>query len=347
MTRNGHQPAACRYLANVFRNLLPVLLVLVCSQFDPQLALGNQQGDQQEGAAVEKDQQGPEEKGIEDHTNELFDRLSRAFSGDLNAWGELAMVYLVPALAALAILIIGYAIAARIGRAIGNQVTKRVDVTLGKFSEKVLKFAIFIVILLGVLGFFGFDVTSIAALLAAAGFAIGMALQGTLSNFASGIMILVFRPFKVGDVIDAGGASGKVHEISLFTTSLNTPDNRHLIVPNNEIFGSMIENKTAYKTRRVDVAVGVDYSADIQTVRDVLLSAAKRTENVHEDPEPVAVLSDLGDSAVNWVVRAWCDTDDYWSVKEQITEAIKYKLDASNIGIPYQTFDVNVKKEAA
>lgn len=347
MTRNVHQTAACGHLAIIFRSLLPFLLVLVGFQFYPQFALANQQGEQQDGAPAENEQQGSEEKGVEHHTNELVDRLSRAFSGDLKAWGELAMVYLVPALAALAILIIGYAIAARIGRTIGNQVTKRIDVTLGKFSAKIAKFAIFIVILLGVLGYFGFDVTSIAAVLAAAGFAIGMALQGTLSNFASGIMILVFRPFKVGDVIDAGGASGKVHEISLFTTSLNTPDNRHLIVPNNEIFGSMIENKTAYKTRRVDVAVGVEYSADIQTVRDVLLSAAKRTENVHEDPEPVAVLSDLGDSAVNWVVRAWCDTDDYWTVKEQMTEAIKYKLDASNIGIPYQTFDVNVKKDAA
>ena len=325
----------------IARIVLALMLVLSMPVFTNASAFAQQQDESGTEESAEQ-----ETKSLEDHTVELGDTISRAVTGDVDALVDLAIRYIVPALVALLILIVGYFVAAYFGRLIGAQVTKRVDITLGKFSAKVIKFALFIVILLGVLGYFGFDVTSVAAILAAAGFAIGMALQGTLSNFASGIMILVFRPFKVGDTITAGGSSGKVHEISLFTTSINTFDNRHLIIPNNAIFGSTIENQTAYPTRRVDVTVGVDYSADIQTVRDILLSAAKRTENIHEDPAPAAVLSGLGDSAVNWVVRAWCDTKNYWSVKEQLTEAIKYKLDASNIGIPYQTFDVNVRNSS-
>lgn len=276
---------------------------------------------------------------------EFTDTVLRASRGDTAAWLEIAMRFLVPAIIALVVLVIGYFVSAYVGRFVGDHVSKRVDLTLGQFAAKAIRVILFIVVLIGVLGYFGVDVTSVAALLAAAGFTVGMALQGTLSNFAAGIIILVFRPYKIGDWIVAAGSSGKVVEIALFTTNLTTADNRKLIVPNSEIFGSTIENVTALPIRRVDVSVGVQYRADIQTTREVLLSAAKRTENVLESPEPVAVLTELGSSSLNWAVRVWCNSDDFWTVKEQLTEAIKYKLDAANIGIPYPTMDLNVTNQ--
>jgi small conductance mechanosensitive channel len=178
--------------------------------------------------------------------------------------------------------------------------------------------------------------------LAAAGFAVGLALQGTLANFSAGVMLLIFRPFKAGDVIDVAGVKGKVQEISLFTTELDTPDNRRLIVPNGSIFGSTIENVTFHPIRRVDVAVGTDYPADLNATRKVLEDAAASVQPQADGKEPQVYLSELGDSSIAWSVRVWTSTEDYWGVKEELTQKVKDALDEAGIGIPYPQMDVHM-----
>ena len=218
----------------------------------------------------------------------------------------------------------------------------RIDITLGKFFAKVARWAVLVMAVLACLGVFGVNTTSFAAVLAAAGFAVGMALQGSLSNFASGVMLLIFRPFKVGDVVCVSGQTGKVDEIGLFTTTLDTADNRRLILPNGSVFGTPIENITHHDTRRVAVAVGVSYEADIDQTRSVLHSAAMGVPDHLEDPPPQIALMELGASSVDWQVRIWCKSSDYWAVREATTRAVKLALDGAGIGIPYPQMDVHV-----
>ena len=155
-------------------------------------------------------------------------------------------------------------------------------------------------------------------------------------------MLLIFRPFKVNDMVEVGGTRGKVHEIQLFTTVLDTPDNRRITVPNGNIFSDTIENETFHDTRRVDVAVGTDYPADLDETRAVLLRAANSVKGRLTDKEPVAYLDSLGDSCINWSVRVWAKTEDYWTVKDRLTLAVKNSLDEAGIGIPYPQMDVHV-----
>lgn len=266
-----------------------------------------------------------------------------AIKGDKDALIELGTRYLLPAIVALLAITIGYMIASFVGRVVGTALAQRVDLTLGKFLGKTIKNATLVLVGLGVLGYFGVDVTSFAAILAATGFAIGMALQGTLSNFAAGVMLLVFRPFKVGDYIIVEGSQGSVEEIDLFTTKMNSLDNRHLIVPNSQIFGSTIENVTRNSCRRVEVNVGVDYSADLRMTRQVLSAVVRNLEGAIAAPAPDAYLMDLGDSAVNWQVRVWCHPSSYWEVRQRLTEATKAALDVAQIGIPFPQMDLHFK----
>lgn len=265
-----------------------------------------------------------------------------ALAGDQQAMLQLATQYLLPAAIALLTLIIGYMIASFIGRVVGIAVARKVDLTLGKFLSKMVKNTIMLLVFLGALGFFGVDVTSFAAILAAGGFAIGMALQGTLSNFAAGVMLLVFRPFKVGDYIKLADTEGTVDEIDLFTTRLNSLDNRHLILPNNSVFGSAIENVSHNEFRRADVDVGVSYDADLAMTRRVLEQAISRVAGAVAHPPPQVYLVDLGDSAVNWQVRVWCRPDVYWEVRERAVAASKQALDAAGISIPYPQLDLHL-----
>ena len=216
------------------------------------------------------------------------------------------------------------------------------DPTLVRFFPSVARYLVLIVGGIAVLSVFGISVASLAAVLAAGAFAIGLALQGTLAHFASGVMLLLFRPFSVGDKVSAAGITGKVVEIGLFTTLFDTPDNRRIIVPNGSIFGSTIENATHHETRRVDVAVGTDYGTDLAETRTVLLEAAETTEGGLSEPQPVAYLSELGDSSISWSVRVWANTEDYWDVRERLTQRVKDALDEREIGIPYPQMDVHV-----
>ena len=188
---------------------------------------------------------------------------------------------------------------------------------------------------LAALAKFGIQTASFVAILGAAGFAIGFALQGSLSNFAAGVLILVLRPFKVGDYIDGAGVAGTVKEIKLFTTVLATPDNIKIMVPNGKLFGDTIKNISAFDTRRVDIVIGIGYTSDIQKAYDVLMDLMNEDTRVLSDPPANVAVSELADSSVNFVVRPWVKKEDYWGVKFDLTRRIKEAFDENGIEIPF------------
>ncbi len=260
----------------------------------------------------------------------------------LEAYGPRLIDYAVNAVGVLVLLFIAWMVSAWARRVTQRGLTRAgVDETLTKFFGNVARYVVLVAAVLMALSVFGIETTSFAAVLAAAGFAVGMALQGTLGNFSAGVMLLTFRPFKVGDIVSVGGVTGKVNEIELFTTTLDTPDNRRFIVPNGTVFGSTIENLTYHPVRRIDVAVGTDYGADLARVRTVLEGVAAQ-QNAVDDQEPQVILLGLGDSSIDWQVRAWADTDDYWAAFDALTHAVKDALDAEGIGIPFPQRDVHI-----
>ena len=220
------------------------------------------------------------------------------------------------------------------------------DPTLSRFFSTLARYVIITLSVIGCLGVFGIQTASFAAILAAMGLAIGLAFQNTLSNFAAGVMLLVFRPFKVRDAIIVSGVVGTVEEIELFTTELTTLDNRKIIIPNGLIFSSVIENITGREQRRCDVDVGVVYSADIDETRRVLEKALESIELKAESPPSVVFLKGLGDSSVDWQLRVWCKTADYWAAHEAAVRAAKYALDEAGIGIPFPQMDVHLDPPA-
>jgi small conductance mechanosensitive channel len=251
---------------------------------------------------------------------------------------------------ALLMIIVTYFVARLIARWVSTAMCKRVDLTLGKFAGKFTFYSIFTVAGLAILQTAGVSITSFAAIMAAAGFAIGLAFQGTLSNFAAGILLLVFRPFKVGDVVSAAGVMGTVNEIDLFTTIFDTPDNRRLIVPNSSISGAIIENISFHKERRVDVTVGVAYSSSLDETRAVLLaSVEKLTDMLVQGPDRgyQIILSNLGASSVDWTVRFWTASSNFFTVKEALTTEIKRQLDANRIEIPFPQMQLHISDSAA
>ncbi len=217
-----------------------------------------------------------------------------------------------------------------------------VEETLARFLSNLARYAVLIAGGVAILGTIGVETASFAALIAAVGFAIGMAMSGMLGNVAAGVMLLFFRPFKVGDVVNAGGTTGKIFEIGLFTTTFDTPDNRRIIVPNGSVFGGTIENISHHDTRRVAVAVGTDYGADIDKAREVMLAAAKACTGVLPDPDAAVVLTGLGGSSIDWSVRVWCNSADFWAVSDQLTRDVKYALDNAGIGIPFPQMDIHI-----
>ena len=254
--------------------------------------------------------------------------------------------YAIPGVKAVLVLMIAFFVAKLIARLASVPICQRVDETLGRFVAKLIFYAIMTFAVLGVLGMFGVSVASFAAVVAAAGFAIGLAFQGSLSNFAAGVLLLVFRPFKVGDVVCAAGLTATVTEIDLFHTVFDTFDNRRVIVPNSVISAGTIENISHHGQRRVNVDVGVDYAADIDHTREVLMAAAASLSEYlidTEDRGASAKVSGLGDCSVNWSVRFWTTADDFGTVKEKLCIAIKQHLDRAGIDIPYPRMDVQLK----
>lgn len=287
-----------------------------------------------------------EENALENAVAEVTDSAGRALRGDTDAMWRLFEDYGLPVVWAVIILIITLIVGKIVARMAGGAMDRaKIDATLSRFFSKLAYYAVLVIGLTFALSVFGINITTFAAVLAAAGFAIGMALSGTLSNFAAGVMLLIFRPFRVGDVVSAAGITAKVNEIELFTTTFDTPDNRRIIIPNGAIYGGIIENITMHTERRVDVNVGVEYAADIDKTRQVLSQAAESLSDKMIQGEGrgyAVVLLDLGDSSVNWVVRFWCDKADFWAVKEQLTRAVKQHLDQAGLGIPFPQMDVHL-----
>ena len=218
---------------------------------------------------------------------------------------------------------------------------KGMDETLIKFLENIVYYALMIVVLLTALGKLGVETTSFLAILGAAGLAIGLALKDSLGNFASGVMIIMFKPFKVGDAVTAAGVTGTVSEVGIFNSIFTTPDNQKIIIPNGAITSGSITNINANDTRRIDLVVGIGYEDDIKKTKDVLNDIISSHEKVLLDKGITVAVSELADSSVNFVVRAWVNTPDYWEVKFALTETIKLRFDEEGISIPFPQQDVH------
>jgi len=225
-----------------------------------------------------------------------------------------------------------------IERALGRA---KFDLTLTKFLANLARYAILVFAVVGCLGVFGVQTASFAAVIGAAGLTIGLAMQGSLANIAAGIMLLIFRPFRVGDVILAQGQVGKVDEIELFFTRIDTLDNRRLIIPNSALFGATLENITFHPQRRADIPVGVAYDADIDATRKALEHAITLIPGVLKDPAPTVFLKGFGASSVDWEVRVWAPASDFGAVRQAAVRAIKIALDEAGISIPFPQMDVH------
>ncbi len=222
----------------------------------------------------------------------------------------------------------------------------RFDVTLSKFFSSSVRWAVLLMGALAAMSVFGISTTSFAGVLAGMGVGIALAFSGTLGSFSAGVMLLVFRPFKVGDFVSVAGETVTVDEVGIFTTTLNTPDNRRIILPNSNVFGSTIENMSHHPIRRADVSVGADYSASIDRTREVLEAAARDVPGRLRDKDPQVVLVELGGSSVDWQVRVWAEKANLLAVKEATIRAVKLAMDEAGIGIPFPQMDVHVDHPA-
>ena len=245
---------------------------------------------------------------------------------------------------ALIILLVGRWLAKFISQWIERVLIKsRVDKTLAKFAKNLSNMVLLIFVLIAAMARLGVETAQFAIVLGAAGLAIGLALQGSLSNFASGFLMIIFRPFKVGDFIEAAGVKGTVIEIQLFNTIINTPDNIRAIIPNAQITGGNVLNYTTNGTRRVDLVIGVSYGDDLKKARTIIEGVLAQDERVLQDPKPNVAVFELGDSSVNFVVRPWVKSVDYWDAYFDITSKVKLALDENGISIPYPQRDVHLK----
>jgi len=219
---------------------------------------------------------------------------------------------------------------------------RKMDETLVNFICSILRWVLLLFVTIAALSQLGVDTTSLVALLGAAGLAIGLSLQGSLANLAAGVMLIIFKPFKKGDFVDAGGAMGTVDSISIFTTIMTTPDNKEIIVPNGAIIGGNITNFSARPTRRVDMVFGVSYGDDLRKARRILEEIIAADSRVLAEPAPVITVGELADSSVNFLVRPWVNAADYWAVLWDTTEAVKLRFDEEGISIPFPQMDVHV-----
>jgi small conductance mechanosensitive channel len=256
---------------------------------------------------------------------------------------DLAAAYALKAVGALLIFLIGKMVAKALGKVTNRAMSKYgVDETLTKFISSSVYFALLVVVIMAALGQIGIETTSFLALLGAAGLAVGLALKDTLSNVGAAVVILIFRPFKVGDFVEAGGATGTVDSISLFTTTISPVDNRTIIVPNAAITAGNIVNFSKKPVRRMDHAVGIGYDDDIKKAKEVMYGVIRNDPRTLEDPAPLVAVTELGDNSVNFTVRAWAKSEEYWDAYFAIIEEIKLALDANGISIPYPQMDVHL-----
>ncbi|MEP3246645.1 MAG: mechanosensitive ion channel domain-containing protein [Sneathiella sp.] len=254
--------------------------------------------------------------------------------------------YGLDVIGAIIILIIGNMISKRVPKTVAKMLNKRgVDPTVVNFLGSLTRMSILVITMLLVLAQFGVQTASLIAVLGAAGLAIGLALQGTLSNVAGGVMLLFFRPLRVGDYVEAGGHGGTVKAVNLFTTELATPDNVQIILPNASVWGGAIKNFSFHDTRRVDLVMGIAYEDDMDKAISVMNALIEAETRSLKDPAPMIAVAELADSSVNFTVRMWCNSADYWGLKFDMTKAMKEAFDKEGISIPFPQRVVHMVKE--
>jgi small conductance mechanosensitive channel len=247
---------------------------------------------------------------------------------------------------AIVLLIVGRMVAGAIRRGVRRMMERsEADATLVPFVSSLVYYLVIAFVVIAVLGLFGIPTASFVAVLGAAGLAVGLALQGTLSNFAAGVMLLVFRPFKVGDLVEVGGVTGKVASIKIFTTTMNSGDNRVIIQPNSQVLSGTIVNYDGNDTRRVDMVMGIGYDDDIGLAMDTIRKIVTAHPLVLAEPQVQIAVSNLGESSVDLVVRPWCASGDYWTVCFDLTRQMKEGLEAAGCSIPYPQRDVHLYQE--
>lgn len=259
---------------------------------------------------------------------------------------EWVAFYGLKILAAIVIFVVGRWIAKALGNLVRRTMTKsKVEETLISFVGNLTYIALLTIVIIAALNQLGIQTTSFIAIIGAAGLAIGLALQGSLANFAAGVLLIIFRPFKVGDYIEGAGVAGTVEEIQIFTTQLKTPDNKTIIIPNAKLTGDNITNYSAKDTRRVDMVIGVSYSDDLQKVRQILEDILAKDNRILQEPAPTIGVLELADNSVNFACRPWVKSEDYWGVYFDSTETVKKRFDAEGISIPFPQRDVHVYEQ--
>ena len=268
----------------------------------------------------------------------------------LSHYKEIALMYAseygLKIIAALLIFVIGKWLANKLTALIKSMMTKaKVDKTLVEFSESIIYFSLLLMVIIAALNQLGVNTTSFVAVFGAATLAIGLALQGSFSNIGAAVLIILFRPFKVGDVIEAAGVTGEVTDINLFSTIITPVDKRMVIVPNSSIIGGNITNFSNRDTRRVDHLFGIGYDDDLKLAKETLLEIVNADKRILQEPAPFVAVSELADSSVNFVVRAWTKTEEYWDVYFDMLETVKLAFDAKGISIPYPQMDIHTDKD--
>ena len=264
----------------------------------------------------------------------------------LNKAIELVMEYGPKLILAILVLIIGMWVIKGIKKLVTKALQKgQVEISLQKFLVSMITVLLKVLLLISVASMVGIATTSFIAILGAATFAIGLALQGSMSNFAGGVLILLLKPFKVGDTIEAQGFLGKVHEIQIFNTIMKTFDNKMIFIPNGTLSNGNITNYSREPIRRVDMTFGIGYGDDIKKAKEVLAGLVKEDARILKEPAPLIAVSSLGDSSVNFIVKAWCDNAEYWNVYYDMQERVKLTFDRENISIPFPQTDVHLFKE--
>lgn len=246
---------------------------------------------------------------------------------------------------AIIVFVIGKWLVTKLSLLVGKALQRsKMDAMLVTFVQSLLSWVLLLVVVIASLSQLGIDTTSLIALLGAAGLAVGFALKDSLSNFAAGVMLLVFRPFQIGDFVSVAGVSGSVEKIHVFTTTIITPDNKKNIVPNSAVYGGVITNFSAKETRRVDMIFGIGYEDDIKKAKEILTRLVVSHDKTRSEPEPLVVVSELADSSVNFTIRVWSKTEDYWSVYFDLQEQVKLAFDEAGISIPYPQMDIHTNK---
>jgi len=275
---------------------------------------------------------------VEDYTKYLNDGMDTLVTLVTN-WG-------IQVVGALAVLIIGRWLAGRVRNASLRGLERgEIDPALRPFLSGISYYVVLLVTLIAVLGLFGIETASLIALLGGASIGLSLAWQGTLSNFAAGMMLLIFRPFKIGDYVEVAGTAGSVKEIAMFSTVLATPDNVQITVPNSSVYGTLIKNYSANPTRRNDIVMGIAYTDDIAVAIETITKLVESDPRVLKDPAPVIAVSELADSSVNLVVRPWCKSEDYWPLRFDLVRALKERLEAAGCSIPFPQTDVHLFQE--